>query len=195
MPEHQEYETEVPVTDPEMRMLLGLFDVPAYARRGQDIEHGLARLRGHCRAERLDRLAMVHVRLRQWAAVSTGPDDFANTFQAPVAPLWGLTGCEPSPPLWASRRASSWRRRSVARDLVASILRFNARWAAFLDSVDLGPLNRAIESYNRYYIFEKECSLGSARLAARHFSPHPPVSPDQIRAEFPPLAVPVLRHL
>ncbi len=173
-------------------MLLGLFDVPAFARRGQDVEHGLVRLRARCRFERTERLMMVHIRLRQWAAVSTGPDDFRSAFQEPVAPLWKLTDCEPSTPRWADRRASSWRRRSVARDLIASIERFNTRWLQFLDSIDLEPLNTAIDLYNRYYLLEKECSLGSARLAARHFSPKPPISLDEVLDEFPPLPVPSL---
>ncbi len=33
-----------------------------------------------------------------------------------------------------------------------------------------------IDQYNRYYVLEKECSLGSARLAARHFTPKPPLT-------------------
>lgn len=191
--ESQNPDAETPVTDPEMRMLLGMFDVPAFARRGQEVEHGLIRLRGLCRFERSERLAMVQMRLRQWSAVSTGPEDFADTFREPVAPLWPLTGCEPASPRWSTRRGSSWRRRSVGRDLIAGIQRFNTRWVQFLDSIDLAPLNSAIEDYNRYYLLEKECCLGSPRLAARHFSPKPLIPINQIADEFPTLPVPSLR--
>ena len=114
-------------------------------------------------------LDMVRLRLRQWAGVATGPDDWAGAFAAPIAPLWPLCGAEP--PAWAAQPAPPRRRRAVARDLVASVARFNRRWAAFLDGLNLEPVNRQIDQYNRYYVLEKECVLGSARLAVRHFTP------------------------
>lgn len=177
--------------DAEIKELLGLFDVPAFARRGQDVEYSLVRLRTRCLRQRATFLEMVRLRLRQWANAASGPETEFRYFQAPIAPLWPLVGAEP--PRWTDRNASSWTLRGVARDLIASVERFNRRWADYLDGLDLGPINRQVEDYNRYYLLEKECSLGSARLAARHFVPKQNVTLDNLRAEMPPLPVPVLR--
>ena len=175
--------------DAEIRELLGLFDVPAFARRGQELEYSLVRLRTRCLRQRATLLEMVQLRLRQWAAAASGPKAEARYFRAPIAPLWALVGAEP-PPRRGDRWASSWRLRAIARDLAASVERFNRRWADYLEGLDLGPINRQVADYNRYYLLEKECSLGSARLAARHFVPKEEVTLDDLRAEMPPLPVP-----
>ena len=111
----------------------------------------------------------------------------------------GVVGVRPGPLRgWSRRRGlvaggvGCPRRRGVARDLVASLDRFNRRWAQFLPIIDLKPLNVAIEQYNRYYVFEKECAMGSARLAAQHFQPIHAWSLEQLWSEFPliePLAL------
>jgi hypothetical protein len=177
--------------DAEIKELLGLFDVPSFARRGQDVEYGLARLRARCARERAAMLDMVRLRLRQWAAASTGPGTAAAVYAGPIDPLWPLSGAEA--PRWTTFAASPRRLRAIARDLIASVERFNRRWARYLDGLDLGPLNRQIDDYNRYYLLEKECSLGSAALASRHFTPRPPVTRDDLRAEFPLLPTPSLK--
>ena len=174
--------------DAEIKELLGLFDVPAFARRGQDLEYALARLRVRARRRRADLLDMVRLRLRQWAGAAAGPEVELAYFREPIAPLWPLAGLEP--PAWAARSATRWGLRAIARDLAASVGRFNRRWEDFLGGVDLAPLNRQVDHYNRYYLLEKECSLGSARLAARHFEPKARVTMDELRAEFPPLPTP-----
>ena len=81
-----ETDDSTPMTnvDAEMKELLGLFDVPAFARRGQDLEYALARLHDRCRRERLGMLDMVRLRLRQWSRAATGPDDWRTTFAAPI---------------------------------------------------------------------------------------------------------------
>lgn len=178
------------VTDSETRQLLGLFDVPAFARRGQDLEYTLARLHARCARERAAMLEMVRTRLRQWAAVATGPDDWAVAFTAPIVPLWEAAGAEP--PAWAARPAPARRRRAVARDLAASVDRFNRRWPKFLDGLDLDAINATIDRYNRNYLLEKECALKSARLAARHFTPRPRLTREGLLDQYPTLTAPEL---
>jgi hypothetical protein len=175
----------------EIKELLGLFDVPAFARRGHDLESALIRLRSRLQGHRQTLLNMVQLRLRQWAAATTGPEAELRYFAQPIAELWALTGSDP--PRWARRSASSWKLRRIARDLIASVERFNRRWSEQLDRVDLGPINRMVDDYNRYYLLEKECSLGSARLAARNFVPKVRVDIQELRDEFPPLPVPTLK--
>ena len=185
---------ETPSLDPrdaEGRELLGLFDAPAFARRGHDLEHALDRLHARCRRERDALLEMVRLRLRQWAAAVAGPDDGRDTFAAPIADLW--TGASLHPDGWAARVQPPRRRRTIARDLIASVARFNRRWDAFLAALDLAPINRLIDNYNRYYVFEKECMVRSAHLAARHFEPRPHVTLESLRAAYALLPVPVLK--
>ena len=136
-------------------------------------------------------LDMVRLRLRQWTAAASGPEADSAVFQSSIAPLWPLAEAEA--PRWATRSAPPRRLRAIARDLIASVERFNRRWTEHLDGLDLISINRQVDDYNRYYLLEKECSLGSARLAARHFVPKARVTLDDLRAELPPLPVPVLR--
>ena len=182
---------ELTVIDPESQALLGCFDVPAFARRGADLEALIALLHQRCRRERDGMLAMVRLRLRQWGTVAVGPDDY-DPFLAPVDPLRRLTGLD-APTGWAEVPGSARRRKSVAVDLAASVGRFNRRWLEFLNGLDLDRINGAIDGYNRYYLIEKECRLGSTRLAARHYQPYPSLTPGAIQTHYPTLPVPTLR--
>ena len=177
--------------DAEIKELLGLFDVPAFARRGQDLEYALTRLRFRCAGVRSGMLDMVRLRLRQWSAAASGPLEASRFFLEPIDPLWPLAGAEP--PGWARRPESPRRLRSIARDLLASVERFNRRWSSHLDAVDLALLDRQVDHYNRYYLLEKECVLKSSRLAARHFEPKQRVTLDDLRRDHPLLPLPQLR--
>jgi hypothetical protein len=185
-----ETEDATPLGDAEteLKELLGLFDAPAFARRGLDLEHALARLDARCRREREAMLAMVRLRLKQWAAVASGPESADEVFARRIDGLWSLADAEA--PAWADRPAPARKLRSVARELVASVERFNRRWERFLDGLNYEPVNGLIERYNRYYLLEKECTLRSARLAAQHFEPRPPVSSQSMGERHPMLPVP-----
>ena len=173
---------ELAVSDPEMRQILGMFDVPAFARRGQELEFALDHLRARLHREREARLDMVRMRLRQWCAVATSPADGPDLLNVPAL-IEALSVS--TPPVWASTPAPRRRRMAVARDLCASVERFNRRWTAFLDKMNLGPINAMIDNYNRYYLFEKECAFGSSRAAARNFRPIRPVTVEGLRPEHP----------
>jgi hypothetical protein len=177
-------------TDSEMRELLGLFDAPSFARRGMEVEFGISRIHARLRRERGQMLEMVRLRLRQWAGAAIGPDDWAGAFFHPIADLWELVGA--GAPVWALVAAPARRRRAIARDLVASLTRFNRRWSELLHKLDLAPFNEQIDQYNRHYLLEKECCLGSARLAARFFEPRPRLTVAALLAEYPLLPVPEL---
>jgi hypothetical protein len=176
---------------PELRELLGLFDVPAFARRGQDLETVIRHLHDHCHRERQMRLEMVRVRLRQWAACVTGPADWSATFTGPLDALWAAAGAGPL--AYAARSAPLRRQRACARDLAASVLRFNRRWVSFLEKLNLKPINDMIDDYNRYYLFEKECFFRSPRLALRYFAARERITPERLLSEYPRVPVPGLR--
>src|SRR4051812_37999362 len=95
-------------TDSEMRELLGLFDAPAFARRGMEVEFGISRVHARLRRERAAMLEMARLRLRQWTGAATGPDDRAGAFLHSIADLWALVGAEA--PVWAVVPAPSRRR-------------------------------------------------------------------------------------
>lgn len=176
--------------DAELKELMGLFDAPAFARRGQDLEYALTRLFRRLERERSGLLDMVHLRLKQWSKVATGFDDWGDVFKTSIAYLYEKSSADP--PQWAERAGTHRQRLGVGRDLVASVERFNRRWQHVLDQVRVDSINRQIELYNRYYVFEKECVVGSARIASRYFVPKPPVTPETILADHPTLAVPEL---
>jgi hypothetical protein len=174
----------------EVKELLGLFDLPAFARRGQDLELTVRRMHARCRTARTMLLDMVHMRLRQWSSAAVGPDDWPGVFTGSIEPIWLLSEAEPAP--WASSRAPHRRRLSIGRDLAAAVTRFNRRWLKALDRLNLEPANLVIEQYNRYYVLEKECVMGSPRLAARHFSPVPQFTRTMLLEHHPTLPVPEL---
>jgi hypothetical protein len=78
------------------------------------------------------------------------------------------------------------------RELCESLLHFNQRWQAFLQTVDLTPINHLRDAYNRYYLLEKECALRSARLARQGFRRLDPLTLDELSTLVPPLPVPQL---
>jgi hypothetical protein len=176
--------------DSEIKELMGLFDLPAFARRGQDVEYSLKRLHARCRLQREELLEMVRLRLRQWAKVATGWDDLSEIWSSPMDLLWDMAHSEE--PQWAVRPAPQRQRKTVARDLIASVERFNKRWGQFLEALNIDPINQMIDQYNKYYVLEKECVMGSPRLAARHFAPVPRVSAEGLREGYPMLPVPRL---
>jgi hypothetical protein len=179
-------------TDPELRQLLGLFDVPAFARRGLDVEYSLSRLHARCERERDSMLEMVRLRLRQWASAVTGPGDWTSIFAEPIDALWSLTGTEN--PIWSNQAAPLRRQQVIARNLIASLSRFNYRWLKFITEIDLTFVNQLVDDYNHYYLLEKECFLGSTRLAARHFVPRKRASRESLLADHPLLPVPGLKQ-
>jgi hypothetical protein len=182
-------EDDVPLiaTDRESRELLGMFDTPSFARRGADVEYALKRFHERLGRERDGMLDMVRTRLRQWAAASE-PGTESRFFQDSILALWPLAGAPE--PVWNTAPASDRRLRSIARDLVASVERFNRRWSAFLDKIDTDALNQRIDQFNRNYLLEKECVLGSSRLASRFFQPLPRIDRPWLDAHYPPLTVP-----
>lgn len=179
---------QVPIPEADPKELLGLYDVPAFARRGQDVETALSRLKGRCAFVRAEMLEMVRLRLRQWSGVAVGPEDFEGTFESSIWPIFEAAGYAPA--AWASSPGSRRQRATVARDLASSVARFNSRWGTFVEGLNLGPLNDRIDQYNRYYLIEKECAMGSHRLASRLFVPLPPLTREELVRDHPLLPVP-----
>jgi hypothetical protein len=175
----------------EVKEMMGLFDVPAFVRRGHDLEITQRRLHERCRKARVGLLDMVQLRLRQWSRVVTGPNAWPGIFTRSIEPLWPLAEAES--PKWAEFPAPIRRQRVIAHDLIAAVLRFNRRWEQYVEQLNLEPVNTVIDGYNRYYVLEKECVMGSARLAARNFQKKPLLTTAILFVDHPLLPVPELR--
>lgn len=174
-------------TEAEIRELMGMFDVPSFARRGYAMESAIASIHGRCQVKRAEMLDMVQLRLKQWAQASEGHDAWRGIFATPIDELWPLSGAPE--PVWAVAVQPDRRRKPIAKDLAASVARFNMRWTRFVSGIKLESVNELIDQYNTFYVLEKECVLGSSRLATRFFQPQPFITPEIVFRDHPLLPV------
>jgi hypothetical protein len=175
----------------EFLQMLGRFDGPAYVRRARGVQEALERLLERCRHQRNEWLMMVRLRVGElralagdWAALrpllAEGQDAVLERLHAELEPRLRVPVEQTS-----SRRLL----RRAVRELNESIERFNRRWQKYLAEVDLTPLNELRDGYNRYYVLEKECALGSAAVARQGFRPLLPYTFAELHAEVPLLPV------
>lgn len=75
--------------------------------------------------------------------------------------------------------------KSARQQLQGAFARFNRRWMSFLEQVDRTEVNQLRSSYNQYYLVEKECAIGSYRLAVQNYRELPPVTIGSLLHEFP----------
>lgn len=184
-------------TSETFKQFLSRYDVPAYIRRGRNVQAALDQLLEHCCRRRAEWLAIVRLRIGmlhalagEWLKLQPFLADqeqldilryllaaLAVPLRAPIAPT-------------TSARAL----RHALRELHESLERFNQRWRTFLTSVDLTAVNELRDGYNRYYVLEKECAVRSARIARQGFTPLGALTTDDLATRFPLLPVPRLRH-
>jgi hypothetical protein len=154
---------------------LARFDGPAYIRRGRQTELALESLHDQCRTEYGKRLATVRKMVERLSTVIVTDSRLIQRLGA----LFAFFGIEPEPQLGhlASPKALA--------EVAESVARFNRRWQHFLHGLDLTAVNAARAGYNRYYLLEKECAVGSLRIAKQGFRPLDPVTVDDLLAKFP----------
>ena len=174
--------------------MIGRFDSPSFIRRAKLVETTWTQLLDRCAKARLDRLKFTALRLGQlrdragsWDALRPllprdGDLSFLQSLHAELQPRLLL----PLAPT-TSRRVLL----ATARELVEVMEIFNQRWTRWLAKVDLRAVNQARLDYNRYYLFEKECAVGSAIVARMGFRILEPITPDDVAAQFPLLPIPV----
>jgi hypothetical protein len=172
------------------------YDAPAYVRRARQVHEALDRLLERCRQQRDEWSTMVVFALGtlkglagDWSSLRPLLRNDAQLER--LGELWTLL--KPRPRLPVEPTSSTPRLRRALRELVQSLERFNRRWAQFLLSVNLDEINELRDSYNRYYILEKECSVRSPRLARQGFAPLQPLDLAKLTALLPPFPVPELQ--
>jgi hypothetical protein len=80
--------------------------------------------------------------------------------------------------------------RAALAELREAIAFFNQRWLTFMGNLDLQKLNLLRDDYNRFYVMEKECALGSVRVARQGFRKLDPLRLEDFLAVLPLLPVP-----
>ena len=159
--------------DPQFQQVVAQFGGPAFLRRAQRAENALADLMSRLTRTRSEWLTMVRLRLGQVHALAGGWHRLEALFSAEcLAALKGLYN-ELAPRLQVPLAATDNDTTLCAAldDLRASMARFNERWRAHLAQTNLTEVNQRREEYNRWYVFEKECAVGSVRIARQGFQP------------------------
>lgn len=176
--------------------VLGLYDAPAYVRRGRQVQEAFDGFLARCRRQRDEwlplvrtRLALLHALAGDWKRLGPWLADEHEEDR-----LRGLyLSLRPQLRVQVTTTSSKRSLQRALRELVESVEHFNRRWLRFLRGLDLTPVNAAREAYNRYYLLEKECAVRSPRVASQYFHRLEPLTLDQVAALLPPLPVPRLK--
>lgn len=174
------------------QLFLGMYDAPAFVRRGRDVEGAWRVLMEECRRRRDALLDMVKLRLATLFALAGDPAALRGVLAAEDVSLVESLHRDLAPRLRippAARPTARVLHRALA-ELCGSIERFNRHWHKEVNEIDLQAINEIRDGYNRYYVLEKECAVGSARLARQGFLRLPPVTTADLLEQFPPLKVP-----
>ncbi len=175
----------------EDKNLLKLFMVqngaPAFILRAKMVQVTWEVILAACQKQRDEWLAMVRVRLGMLVALA---GDWSTLLpwlgEVQLAALRALHD-ELQPKLRVTV-APTRSRKALRRALVVlgeTLQRFNRRWERFLADVDLTAANAARDKYNRYYVLEKECVVGSTHLARRGFTRMPPLTVEDVATALP----------
>lgn len=171
------------------------YDAPAYVRRAQQVQGAYEQLLARCRRQRDEWLGLVRTRLGTVYALA-GEWERLGPLLADDGQLEGLRRAfqelDPRLRLPVKPTVSARALRRALEELRESAERFNRRWQAFLDDLDLTTVNELREGYNRYYVLEKECAVGNPRLARHGFRSLPPLTVEDLARLFPRVPVPVL---
>jgi hypothetical protein len=183
--------------DQELRLRMAVaaqYDAPAYIRRAKGVEAALEVVLEQCRRKRVEWLFGVRLHIGVLLAGVTDwselrplleDDDQLEVLERLHAEAGELDVPTTGP------RSRAGRRRALAA-LRASVERFNRRWIVYIEKRDLDEINRQRDGYNRFYLLEKECAVGAARLMAQTFRRLPPFSNEELLERLPPLPVPYL---
>lgn len=173
--------------------LMYAFDVPAYVRRARGVEDAWNVLLDNCRHARGRLLEMPRMRLAKLfvlgqLAVQDLPDIIADEDLRWLRALHQDWQPQLRAMIKPARSESELERAKT--ELQLSFRRFNMRWSKHLHELELAPINRLRDNYNRYYLLEKECAVRSARVAQAGFVPLKCVSVADLFEEFPLLRIP-----
>lgn len=176
-----------------IQRVLGNYDAPAFVRRAQRVSEALEHLLARCRQERDRWLTMPRVQLGILGALA-GEWNRLLPLVANEKQIGLLQELEmelaPRLRVQVEPTFSERKLRRALQALRESLEYFNGRWQTYLAALDLAPVNEARNGYNRYYLLEKECALGSPRLARQGFQRLPPFALNELNSLLPALPIP-----
>ncbi len=129
---------------------------PAFVQRALEVERCEAELRSLVLARRAEALEGVTVAAKRLVALSGSIDAAAAAFDVPADFLGVLEEARRDPHFEEYWVDLDVRPEETARTLAERIARFDRQWPEILAEVDLGPLNEAIDRYDRNYEIERE---------------------------------------
>lgn len=162
----------------------------AFMRRGQRAEQALRSAIDQLGRQRDALLDMVRLRLAVVAALIGEDWERLHAFLSPAdaAALMALhADLRPRLQGPLDRTADARPILNALRELRESMLRFDRRWKVAVATADLRETNRLREEYNRYYVFEKECAVGSPHIARQDFVRLKPLLAEDLHSFFPML--------
>lgn len=167
--------------------MMAAFDDPAFIRRHRRVEWQWQRLLQSCQSRRERLLEVPRLRLAQLNARSGELNRLSPWLSKETIYELQLllTAWQPQlrKPVPVAKKRTELKR--PLDDLQASFERFNRRWQEFLEQLDLSEINQSRADYNEFYLIEKECALGSAKLAREGFEPLSPVGIEALFECFP----------
>ncbi len=184
-------------TDPNtFQQVLGMYGGPAFVRRRKRIEATQDAIVRELEESFAKNLEIVRLRLGQLLALAgtwervgdflahPGEDlPYLQTLHEKLQPRLRM-------PLEVALRDELVR--GTLAELSEAMVFFNRRWRKRLGEVDLSSLNELREAYNRNYLLEKECAMGSPSAARRGFERLSPWTVFDLLERFPELKLPRL---
>ncbi len=176
-------------SDPQFQQVVAHYGGPAFLRRAQRAENALKDLLSRLSRTREEWLAMVRLGLGQLHALSGGWQRLESFVKAESLAALRTLFDELAPRLRVPLEPTDHEPtlRAALENLRESMVRFNERWRPFLANVDLSDVNQRRDEYNRWYVFEKECAVGSPRIARQGFRPLAEVTHEDLRRWLPEL--------
>jgi hypothetical protein len=175
------------------QQVVGQYGGPAFARRGREVQLAFDALVEACRQKREEWLAFVRIPLGTLFALAGSASRLEAILDNPqqLETLEALRhDLQPRLRLAPAPTADGRMVRRVLAELRGAIERFNSRWQVFIGGLDLQNANELRARYNRFYLLEKECALGSSRLARQGFLRLDPLGPEDFLKIMPLLQVP-----
>jgi len=154
------------------------FDVPAYVRRALQLEEAQRDLERRLDRLWFDRLRPIACDVKNLIAcfASAGELDewLGESRRAPWAMVSAAAASHPDyEKLFVDRSLFAPSRHRRYRMLCERIRSFNEGWPSAVATIDLGPVNRQVEAFNRWYPLERECAMRHAWHALDDFRPRP----------------------
>ena len=179
-------------SDRIFQQVLGHYGDPSFVRRGRQVQQAFEEVVESCRTRREERLAFVRLPLGTLFALAGtvgALQEILDNSQQLATLTMLLDNLQPRlrlPP------APTGNRRVLRRAFVEvreAVERFNLRWQTYVTELDLRHVNEVRDNYNRFYLLEKECAVGSARVARQGFQRLSPLTPDDLLGILPLLPV------